>query len=362
MNLKKLSLALLAVCSFALAPAYAEPQKREKKDTDVFTVNEVIASLESGGQAFLSNLKASPMVRLGPAPFEQYGRVAIVLSDWDKDMLPKNMPEKPEKVHPLNATEKEELSVILTLASEIRALRSEASRIAVSVHSSKLPDYGRIMRFTYDFMGGSYGNDFIAAVEGADAAVDKCLNYVEQARRNPKDASWNKLLQYSGIQQYAFGSNGKAYNIISAGNAMMRYYRQVDKSFMESFLPNIATRASKLRAKIKEERPRVMSVKDVRDVSSVLVVYLDALDIYAAKVESDVKESLKILKDIYNNSKPQGKIINGALNLKQLSVSGVPATYVAPFSQGMIRCKDSWNELVEEGLVPRSEKQGNVKL
>ena len=92
------------------------------------------------------------------------------------------------------------------------------------------------------------------------------------------------------------------------------------------------------------------------------LVYIDALDIYAAKVEEHAKHTLATLKDIYDNGKNSGKIINGQLNLRQLNVSGVPATYVAPFSQGMIKCKDSWNALVEEGLIPLSEKQRSVKL
>ncbi len=364
MKFNKLSLALLSVFGLLMNSAFAAPapETEEKEPTDLFTVNEVIDSLSKGGKAFFSNTKSLAMVRLGPAPFEQYRQAAILMSDWDKDMLPKNMPENADKVHALNAQEKEELKVILTLASEIRVLRSEASRIAVSVQSSKLPDYGRIMGFTYEFLNGSYGDDFIQAIQGADEAVDKCLGYVSSARSSPKKASWQKLLQYSGIQQYAFGSNGKAYNTISAGNAMMRYYRQVDKSFMESFLPNLITRAETLKNKLKTERPRIMSVKDVRGVSTELIVYIDALDVFAAKVEEHAKYSLATLKDIYDNSKNSGRIINGKLNLKRLNVSGVPATYVAPFSQGMIQCKDAWNALVDEGLVPLTEKQGNVKL
>ncbi|MEE3422037.1 MAG: hypothetical protein VZR11_04955 [Succinimonas sp.] len=359
MNLKKLSLALLAVCGMALASAYAAPQ--EKEDTDVFTVNEVIASLQKGSQTFLSNVKAHPMVKQTQDPYYQYYWIAGVLSDWDKDMLPKNMPSKPEKVHSLNDTEKEQLGVILTLASEIRALRGEASRLAISVNSSKLTEYDRIMGYTYEYLNGSFGDEFIETIQGADAAVDKCMDYVKQTSYSPKGATWNKLLQYSGIQQYAFGSSGKAYNIISAGNAMMRYYRQVDKSFMSSFLPNIATRNDKLRAKIKEERSRVASIKDIQDLE-VLAVYLDALDIYAAKVDADVKRSRALLKDIYDNGKNSGKIINGKLNLKQISLNGVPATYVVPFSRSIIMCKDSWNRLIENGQVPLSEKQNSVKI
>lgn len=358
MNLKKLSLALLAVCSMAFAPAYAAP--KEKEATDVFTVNEVLASLDKGGQAFLSAIRAHPMVKQVQDPYYQYYTVAGVLSDWD-NMLPKNMPGKAEQIHALNEKEKEQLGVILILASEVRALRSEASRLAISVNSSKLTEYDRIMGYTYEYLNGSFGDEFIETIQGADAAVDKCMDYVKQTSYSPKGATWNKLLQYSGIQQYAFGSSGKAYNIISAGNAMMRYYRQVDKSFMSSFLKNIAARTAKLRAKLKDQRTRIMTVKDIQDIG-VLTVYLDALDIYAAKVESDVKRSESLLRDIYDNGKNSGKIINGKLNLKQITLSGVPATYVVPFSRGIIMCKDSWNRLIENGQVPLSEKQNSVKI